>query len=1097
MKKLIFLLSLLMGTLFYQSVKAFSNNESSNTFDGSQNLLALPVVSVPDGNGGAAKYAALLQVDLKSDPIQFSLLSANPTEGKETAYFDAGTGMLAFPLDLGLGTKYWIENQLNGSVFGTLKFNVSKIDLPSAPILTVSKAGAGNVSGDSQIDCGAKCWGRFTSGKQVTLTATPTAPQANKVDWAGCNTVTATNQCQVTITGLKKVEATFSLDNVATSVDNPNGYESTPAPNSTISFGTAAVHTTKLAHLSIKELQGKILDLRLAGINGENAEDFSILDPAFPIKLPSGISQPVILQCKPSSEGLRQAILTLRTNDSTKPIVTYTLECTGSTNSSGAIYWANYVPDSDINFGGIATNLTTTKTIDVVNNGQAPLTLAFKTIDGANPSDFKVEGFNQTIAPNGKLSIPIKFTPSSLEAKTATLHLESNDPDNKTIQYQLKGKGDIVCITDFPPIDDPTGIKGILGGGYDSKRDRFKPERCLNGTFSNEGGSSGTVNMDIKYTQKDLYKKFGATLNGNATLGLFKLSAAASFLQETIETSLSKSFVFGYKLEFPNRRFALDYTKPLSEIGALVVNSLSCFSNICGTHYISQVKQEAEMYFAVSFNFSSKQKKEQFEAEFNVKYGGGLASLKGAVNSLSTEVKKSGSINMKAMQNGGDATQLANIFGTTSGEIAPIIQCTLDNFAKCEAVIDKALSYARNDFSKQLQKPESWYTSDYYFSRYDEIPIGAPVASPVDPEVTLAREELRKEYEREVANLRTINALTNATDIPTDIKKNMPLATIRDSINTNIALIRSAAAWCFSDVTQCIAKKNQTLDSLLAYQTVIPFFSTTSAQTTIAAFSSGGWASCPNRTSTVCLPSGYSLDTTQANGQGYVHTYSSFQARPAQCQGWDCNEFACGGTTSAVSQNSSGQWCLITTVSVSSGKRGKDNGWSCQVLGSGCSGPRDSDKFGEGTYGGGTQTIFGYKADPNATITLKSSARISLIKTSAIGTTDNLVGKVTGIVPLQYVVLSYIFVPLSNNGVDAWWGNKPAFNETTPINADGTFTLDFTTDGAKREGLNDAKATVVKLYVVPNTFTPPQVNGTPTLPTQLDDNAVAKLSITR
>jgi Divergent InlB B-repeat domain len=80
--------------------------------------------------------------------------------------------------------------------------------------LSVAKAGSGTVKGGSTarpetIDCGtgSGCEAKYVQGEAVTLTATPDPHQ--QVAWSGCTSATA-NTCEVTMSGTKKVTATFS-----------------------------------------------------------------------------------------------------------------------------------------------------------------------------------------------------------------------------------------------------------------------------------------------------------------------------------------------------------------------------------------------------------------------------------------------------------------------------------------------------------------------------------------------------------------------------------------------------------------------------------------------------------------------------------------------------------------------------------------------------------------------------------------------------------------------------------------------------------------------------------------------------------------------
>jgi exo-beta-1,3-glucanase (GH17 family) len=102
-----------------------------------------------------------------------------------------------------------------------------------------------------------------------------------------------------------------------------------------------------------------------------------------------------------------------------------------------------------------------------------------------------------------------------------------------------------------------------------------------------------------------------------------------------------------------------------------------------------------------------------------------------------------------------------------------------------------------------------------------------------------------------------------------------------------------------------------------------------------------------------------------------------------------------------------------------------------------------------------------------------------------IGSGSPLKGETWHIATSSYQVAVYIHVGLG------WW-TKPTFaNPTTPLNPDGRWTADITTGG------NDTQADQVVAYLTPRSYSPPLLGGAASLPPELDQNAVAKASVTR
>jgi exo-beta-1,3-glucanase (GH17 family) len=102
-----------------------------------------------------------------------------------------------------------------------------------------------------------------------------------------------------------------------------------------------------------------------------------------------------------------------------------------------------------------------------------------------------------------------------------------------------------------------------------------------------------------------------------------------------------------------------------------------------------------------------------------------------------------------------------------------------------------------------------------------------------------------------------------------------------------------------------------------------------------------------------------------------------------------------------------------------------------------------------------------------------------------IGSNANLQGQEFHAAPSDFYVAVYI------NVAGGWW-TKPTFAmPKTPVQCDGTWTTNIVTGG------NDLQATQVAAFLLPNSFTPPALGGSSTLPPELSQNAVASVIVTR
>jgi hypothetical protein len=187
--------------------------------------------------------------------------------------------------------------------------------------LTVSKdgAGGGTVSSTPEgINCGTACQAGFTDGTAVTLTAAA-AEGSTFAGWAGggCG---GTGACQVTMDASRHVTATFDL------VANQPGYDSTPAPGSSINVGTARVGNTISVTLTIRET-GDMMLVVTPTLGGADSADYGFAPSTLTI-LDGGAARDLTIECTPSVSRTLLATLTVAHNALGSPAV-YPLSCTG------------------------------------------------------------------------------------------------------------------------------------------------------------------------------------------------------------------------------------------------------------------------------------------------------------------------------------------------------------------------------------------------------------------------------------------------------------------------------------------------------------------------------------------------------------------------------------------------------------------------------------------------------------------------------------------------------------------------------------------------------------------------------------------------
>ncbi|HPG41939.1 MAG TPA: choice-of-anchor D domain-containing protein [bacterium] len=110
-------------------------------------------------------------------------------------------------------------------------------------------------------------------------------------------------------------------------------------------------------------------------------------------------------------------------------------------------------PDLDVqdnvhsfNFGNITVGLNSSHTFVIQNEGDASLDISSIDIGGTNATDFSISsgGGTFSVAAGSDHNLGVQFTPAAAGAKTATLTIYSNDPDENPWQIILSGSGETV-----------------------------------------------------------------------------------------------------------------------------------------------------------------------------------------------------------------------------------------------------------------------------------------------------------------------------------------------------------------------------------------------------------------------------------------------------------------------------------------------------------------------------------------------------------------------------------------------------------------------------------------------------------------------------
>jgi photosystem II stability/assembly factor-like uncharacterized protein len=262
--------------------------------------------------------------------------------------------------------------------------------------LTVTKAGTGSgtvTSSPAGINCGSDCSEVYDPGTSVTLTPAPDSG-STFTGWSGACSGSGT--CTVNMTSDKAVTATFTLQQqqyALTVTKSGTG-------SGTVTSSPAGINCGS----DCSETYSKIQKVKLTAKADANS--------TFAGWSGGGCS------------GTKTCTVTVDT------AITVTAD------------FALKIPDisvaqTTLDFGSIKLGKKATKTLKIANNGTGDLSI---TLSGLEGTDFSIQGSSSvTIKAKKSYNLKVLFTPKTPGFTTATLNIDSNDPDTPELNIALSG----------------------------------------------------------------------------------------------------------------------------------------------------------------------------------------------------------------------------------------------------------------------------------------------------------------------------------------------------------------------------------------------------------------------------------------------------------------------------------------------------------------------------------------------------------------------------------------------------------------------------------------------------------------------------------
>ena len=171
------------------------------------------------------------------------------------------------------------------------------------------------------------------------------------------------------------------------------------------------------------------------GLSGADASQYTV-SPMPPFAVTPEINQDLTVTFSPTSSGAKEATITISTNSPDIPTTTISLKGNGTDHETKFLV-LNY--PTSYNFGDTKIDLSRSKTFTIQNTGSSDCTISALAIEGMNPEPYTITAPSDvsfTIASGETKQITVKFAPTSIGSKSATLAITTNS-DNMAPKYSI------------------------------------------------------------------------------------------------------------------------------------------------------------------------------------------------------------------------------------------------------------------------------------------------------------------------------------------------------------------------------------------------------------------------------------------------------------------------------------------------------------------------------------------------------------------------------------------------------------------------------------------------------------------------------------
>ena len=262
-----------------------------------------------------------------------------------------------------------------------------------------------------------------------------------------------------------------------------------------------------------------------------------------------------------------------------------------------------------------------------------------------------------------------------------------------------------------------------LGTAYHSLKEGFYGLQSVQGQFDESYGNTEAdirIGIDMGYAEtKDL-------IDGEIGLGVslkkIDVSAGASYAKENAADEFTGSYTFHAaikpkkRLLLPNDNTGYQPTQAAQELADAYPGDRY---NQLGDEFVVGYEYGAYLNVTMTIEYRNAQEKQDIGGYLSVGFAGKV-DVKGSLNLVDEDAKKSAKIRIRAQQSGGDPVQLSQIISEGLAE------CTLDNPSPCFTLFESVVQYmkgtdvSKKEFLTQFDSLDDYNIRRIFTQRYDE-----------------------------------------------------------------------------------------------------------------------------------------------------------------------------------------------------------------------------------------------------------------------------------------------------------------------------------------------------------------------------------------